>query len=340
MQRVTVLLLPLAVLAAGILLTSVGESPTDEPLPVRIYRTQSAEGPPPFPVVERAAQATREAHDWTAMVAFLTDHVQRFPGDENNGYYLTVVGDLYRSHGSPEVARQYQRRALLAFPDVVVRSVSTHRVAIDSLLDIVDDPDERLEYLTRLEHDYADDIQPGLLAYYLAEAYAGTGRWTDAYDEYRTFLRYPATRVPGRPNARQEVTQRIAFYDSARSWTERDLNALVQSIKNALWRQDPRALLRYRAQVNFFTMSWEQELGDANSEIPSFDIAAFLRRSRVRFAQELEMSSNANEAYLRTWGWSHRIPTWYLYFRRVDFPADPEINGTWEWAGIYFGETI
>ncbi|MDR1596788.1 MAG: tetratricopeptide repeat protein, partial [Treponema sp.] len=44
------------------------------------------------------------------------------------------------------------------------------------------------------------------------------------------------------------------------------------------------------------------------------------------------------EAYLRTWGWSQYISTWYLYFRKINFPSDPEIHGRWEWAGIYYGE--
>ena len=211
---------------------------------------------------------------------------------------------------------------------------------MNRLLDIVTDPAERLDYLTYLKSRFEDETDPGVLAYYLGKAYEGDGRWEEAYASYREFLRYPRTRIPGEPNAWERTERRVAFYDSSKAWTVRDLDGLVQAIKNALWRQDARRLLRYRAGVNFFTMSTEQEEGDANSEIPSFDIAAFLRRSRVRFAQDLEISSNATEAYLRTWGWSHRIPTWYLYFRRVDFPADPEIHGTWEWAGIFFGDTL
>jgi hypothetical protein len=50
------------------------------------------------------------------------------------------------------------------------------------------------------------------------------------------------------------------------------------------------------------------------------------------------VSASGNEATLKTTGWNFRPPIWYLYFRRVDFPADPEINGQWEWAGVYFGE--
>ena len=58
------------------------------------------------------------------------------------------------------------------------------------------------------------------------------------------------------------------------------------------------------------------------------------------YRADLEPYSNDSEAYLRTWGWSYRIRTWYLYFRKIEYPANPDINGRWEWAGIYFGERL
>ncbi|MCG8477660.1 MAG: hypothetical protein MI724_01090 [Spirochaetales bacterium] len=330
-----VLMVPVAILAMS--LARLG--PT-EPLPLRNYREQAEAGTPRFPVVERAAQTARETLGDEEMVRFLTAHVQRFPLDPNNGYYLTIVGDMYRGSGANTVARQYYRRSLLAFSDVRVRSISTHRVTINRLLEIVEDPAERLDYLYHLRDRFDDEIDRGVVAYYLAKAYEEAGLWEEAYANYRRFLAYPASDIPGEPDVRETIARRVVFYDSPKNWTRRDLGELVTLIKNALWAQNPNALLRHRARANFFTMSWQQEQGDANSEIPTFDIAAFLRRSRVRFAQELDLSSNASEAYLETWGWSHRIPTWYLYFRRVDFPANPEIHGSWEWAGILFGEAL
>lgn len=338
-RRLTFFALIAMVLAVGAVISVTSQNQGDG-LSLRVYREHRRSGTPDVPVVERAAEDIRQTQGREAMVTFLTGHIQQFPDDPALSFYLTWIGDLYRRSEQPDIARQYHRRALLSAADAEIRGVSTHQVAIRSLLDIVDDPEERLEYLSMLEDRFSDRTEPGLLHYHFARAYEGIGEWDAAYAAYRRFLAYPATRVPGSPEAHELVRRRLAFYDSDRSWTARDLDTLVAQIKNALWRQDPWSLLRHRAGVNFFTMSWEQELGDANSQIPSFDIAAFLRRSRVRFAEELELTSNASEAYLRTWGWSHRIPTWYLYFRRIDFPADPEIHGTWEWAGIFFGEAI
>jgi hypothetical protein len=68
-----------------------------------------------------------------------------------------------------------------------------------------------------------------------------------------------------------------------------------------------------------------------------FSLAAFMHK-QIRYANTLDAGSNANEAYLRTAGWDQYISTWYLYFRKIYFPLDPEIHGRWEWAGVYYGE--
>lgn len=337
MRRWAPTLLVIPALFSVLIILARDETPTL--IVVEQYQSFNRSEQIPFAVVERAAQMVRDRDGEPAMIRFLTAHVQSRPEDPNNSYYLSVVGKLYDERGATELARQYYRRSLFAYPDVIVRSVSSHRVAVRELLEIVDDPEERIDYLHYLQDYYPETIQPGLLAYYLGEACEEAGRWEEAYESYRLFLRAPNVSIPGVPDARRDITRRLAFYDSERRWSNRDLNELVDQIKAALWAQDPARLLRHRAGANFFTMSWEQEESDENSDIPTFDIGAFLRRSRVRYADELEITSNANEAYLRTWGWSHRIPTWYLYFRRIDFPADPEINGTWEWAGILFGES-
>jgi tetratricopeptide (TPR) repeat protein len=335
--RHTVIVVLLVVLLGG--LSSFREFRREADLALTNYERESAQGVPTYPAVERALRSVQGSAGDEGAITFLTGHVQRFREDPNNGYYLSLVGAMYQDQGASGLARQYYRRALLSYPDVAVRSVPVHRVAINRLLELVDAPDERIDYLRYLQRNYPDNIDHGLTSYYLGKAYEAEGRWGEAFESYRIFLQFPETRVPGEPHAAEQTRRRLAFYDSRRDWTHRELETLVENIKRSLWSQSPASLLKERAGENFFTMSWEQEPDDENSAIPTFDIAAFLRRSRVRYADELDISSNANEAYLRTWGWSHRIPTWYLYFRRVDFPADPEIHGNWEWAGIYFGES-
>jgi hypothetical protein len=88
----------------------------------------------------------------------------------------------------------------------------------------------------------------------------------------------------------------------------------------------------------FFTMGWSQDETDMFTHT-NIDISSFLN-SRIYIAKDLDPMSNEKEAFLWTSGWSYRIKTWYLYFKKIDYPADPEINGRWEWAGILFGENF
>jgi hypothetical protein len=135
----------------------------------------------------------------------------------------------------------------------------------------------------------------------------------------------------------KEISEKVAFYDSKKSWTVPDLQVLVSEIQSALRAKNAAKLVKYKARINFFSKYWGQKDFDPSS-LEFFNIYNFLLKSNVRVSADLEQDSNAREAYLKTWNWLYHVDTWYFYFRKVDFPANPEIDGRWEWAGIYFGE--
>ncbi len=272
------------------------------------------------------------------MRILLTSHVESQPRDPYNAYYLLLVARSYEEE-SPELARHYYDRLVTNYSDVSIRESSAHYIALQRLINMTVDSAERISYYRNLIDRFPDRIDAGKMHYYLAKTYEELGEWDAAYAAYKDFLKYPDTTIPGYPDAHDDIRTKVAFFDSSKDWTMDNLDDLVSAIKYALWRQDSRMLLRFRAEENFFAMSWEQQEDDFNSQNP-FNLGIFMERSRVRYAEDIDVNSNAREAYLRTWGWSHRISTWYLYFRRVDFPANPEIHGDWEWAGIFFGEAL
>ena len=307
--------------------------------------TENLSGQERVTIIEQVAGYLVSAGYPERMRVFLTTYVDQHPKDAYSAYYLLLVAKSY-AETSPELAEHYYRRIVWTRADVIIRGVSAHYTALTELIQLSEEPTQRIAYYDDLLERFGDAVDLGTVYYAIADAYGKLGQWDDAFSSYRRFLDYCDIAedgcnsvIDGRLNAYQTIGARVRFYDSDKDWTRADLNSLVSDIKRALVNQNSNGLLHYRAGENFFARSWEQDEFDFNSQI-SFNLGIFLRRSQVRFADEIDITSNVREAYLRTWGWSHRISTWYLYFRRVDFPADPEIHGNWEWAGIFFGERL
>lgn len=292
-----------------------------------------------FIVIQQIAARLHRAGEDAKMNLFLSDYVERNPEDPYNSYYLLMVAQNYLESKAYPLAAHYFERIINNYPDTVIDGTSVHLISLEELRVLIDEPEFLVEYYTDLLSRFEDSIDPGRAYYELAAIYEALGEWDLAFQAYSRFLKYPGTSIPGAPDAYRNVQDLVDFYNSDKNWTVEDLDELISLIRSAIRRRDSRTLNRYKAKVNFFAMSWEQEYSDENSQV-IFDLGSFLRKSNVGTAASLDRTSNPKEAYLRTWGWSYRIRTWYLYFKKVHYPADPEINGRWEWAGIYFGEKL
>ena len=273
---------------------------------------------------------------------FLSTYVEKNIEDPFNAYYLLVVADNNKTRGAYPVAVMYYERLLKNYGDLMVQGQSVHLRSLENLIHLVKEPSIKINYYKDILARFPDKIDKGPIYYNLAKTYEELGDWDLSIQAYKKFLTFPDAKIDGVPDAREDITKMVAFYDRKdKDWVWENLDDLVNGIKSAIWRRNANKLLSYRCGVNFFAQVWAASDNVGKQEISPdefiSDIDVFLQ-SRVHFSNTLDTSSNSREAYLKTWGWSHRISSWYLYFRRVDFPADPEIHGKWEWGGIYFGE--
>ncbi len=278
---------------------------------------------------------------------FLTTYVEKNPSDPFDAYYLLVIAENYREEEAFPFAIHYFERIIKNYNDLLVRGRSVHFICLTNLITLVKEPEIRVNYYKELIARFSENsetgniiemIDKGPIYYYLGRTYEDLGEWDLSIQAYKNFLKYPDTRIPEKPDIHKEIESMVAFYDYRnKNWTVSSLEDLTKKIQSALYKRDSRQLNRYRSKVNFFAKSWEQEGSESNIEEFCSALGRFMLKG-LRYNRTLDTDSNAQEAYLKTWGWSYRIKTWYLYFRKIDFPPDPELNGQWEWAGIYFGK--
>ncbi|HET7838651.1 MAG TPA: tetratricopeptide repeat protein, partial [Rectinemataceae bacterium] len=259
--------------------------------------------------------------------------------DPYSAWYLFTAAFAYERQGDAPIAAIYYDRIVKNWPDLIVDGRSIHFECLSRLIETVSAPERRIEYYKDLLARFPERVDMGRILFLLAKEYEKVGDWDLAIKTYARFLPYFGASIQGYPDAFQYARNVIDFYNSPKDWAYVDLQTLVSKIKAALAANDAYKLRGLRAKVNFFAVDWNKDEIDANSQA-LFDFSEFMSGGRISSADALDPGSGPREAYLKTWGWSDRISTWYLYFRKIYFPADPEIHGRWEWAGIYFGERM
>lgn len=295
-----------------------------------------------YAVVNRIANNMLSVKDYNSLILFLTSWVETHSDDTYNAYWLLMTAYAYLENDAKPVAEYYFERILNNYEDLIVQGQSIHFLCLQHLIQISTNSSNRINYFNQLINRFTSNVSTTELYYRLALEYEKEGEWDQAIKSFTMFLNQKdasTIQIAGIPNAYLTAKQLIDFNNSPKDWTFESLDALVSAVKTAISNYNWRALDRYKSKVNFFAMSWRQDETDNNAQ-ENFSMRSFMTGNRIHYNVDLDKSTSPNEAYLRTWGWSTYINTWYLYFRKVNFPADPDIHGRWEWAGIYFGEKL
>lgn len=307
-----------------------------------LLKTSGLSSKQKYTIVNQMANNLLQEKDYQGVILFLTDWVENNPDDMYNAYWLLMTAYAYISTGAEPVAEYYFDRILQNYQDLLVQDNSIHFMCLQNLLQISKTPRNRIKYFNELINRFPEKINTTELILRLAMEYENDNQWDQALKSYELFLQQPdasVIQIMGVPDAYKNARHFIDFYHSSKDWTFQSLPELEEAVKKAIRNYDWRTLDKYKAKVNFFSMSWKQDEMDENSQV-DFSMKSFMRGNRVRYSDELDESSNSEEAYLRTWGWSQYVSVWYLYFRKINFPVDPSIHGNWEWAGIYIGNKL
>ena len=297
-------------------------------------------------------------------------HILTQPQDPYNAYYLYNVGVHYMERGEILMGLWLLRSMYRQFPDLrLAQHPSIHYLILDILGRMEIDLDERIvaiqsilafDELPRqselsLASSLVDTISDkrmvdrGVWLYRLGKTYEmkaaqllkqnerqpGNENLQAAMESYRQFLSLDGVSVPEEPNAREIVSGKLNVYRANRNWySDPNLNSLIRKIQYAIQQNNVRSVLYYQANGFFVLSSGYRDNLERN--VMNIYLPNFLGRG-IQFGN-LSPESNNQEAWLYSTNWPFDLSTWYLYFRRIRYPANPEIDGNWEWAGIYLGD--
>lgn len=275
------------------------------------------------------------------LIVYLTDWIESNPGDKFNSYWLLMIAHSYMQTNADPMAEFYFERIIKNYHDLQIKGQSIHFLCLENLIKISKNPNSRIKYFNQLINRFPSNVSITEMYIRLAREYETIGEWTKALRTYKMFLEQPDSatiQIADIPDAYNYAKNLIDFNNSPKNWTFKSLGALEKAVRDAIFRYQPVRLDTYRSKVNFFAVSWKQD-ENASSGHVDFSMANYMHGNRINCDKELIPGPTTNEAYLRTTGWS-TMPVWYFYFREVNFPADPDIHGTWEWAGIYIGDML
>lgn len=297
----------------------------------------SAEGK--YAVINKITTTLLAKEKHTELIVYLTEWVESNPDDIYNAYWLLMVAHSYHLTNSDPMAEFYFERIIKNYPDLIVKGQSVHFMCLENLIKISQNPDSRIKYFTQLIDRFPSSISITEMYMRLAREYEKIGDWNKALNTYIRFLDQPDSatiQIADIPDAYNYAKTLKDFNESPKDWTFKTLPALEKAVREAIYRYKPLLLDSYRSKVNFFAVSWKQDENASIGQV-DFSMANYMHGNRISCDKELTPGPTTTEAYLRTSGWT-TMPVWYFYFREVNFPADPDIHGTWEWAGIYIGE--
>lgn len=347
MRRVKKVIFTLAVLllatacsndASIYLIDGMGELAEDQKQWVQALR-KSTSPENKFTAINNITQNLKRKDKTKSLIKFLTAEVDKDMENPYNAYWLLMVANEYLQTGQKPIAEYYLERIVKLYPDMEIRDQSLHYLCLQNLVKISTNDEQLISYYTLLLQTLYDKINPARAYFALGQAYERQGEWKLAIQAYNDFVKlgqYDII-VEGIPNTYMYAKRIIDYANSSKNWTFVILDDLVQTVRTAVRQLDYTTLERCMTKVNFTAMPWNQEPSNISSQA-NFNLRTLMYGGYIKVSNNLAPFSTNNEVYLKTSGWSQYTHVWYLYFKRVNFPADPEIHGNWEWAGIYYGE--
>ena len=243
-----------------------------------------------YTIINRIASNLLAAKEYNQLIIFLTSYVEENPDDTYNAYWLLMTAYVYMQLEAKPMAEYYFDRIINTCQDLEVQGQSIHFLCLQNLIQISQNSTHRISYFTEIINRFPQLVNTTELYYRLAVEYENEGEWDLALKSYSNFLAQEdasSIQITGEPNAYTNAQRLVDFNDSPKDWTFESLEALEKAVKQAITNYNYKSLDKYKSKVNFFAMSWRQDMYDTNSQ-EDFSMQGFMRGNRIRYNAELD----------------------------------------------------
>ncbi len=294
-------------------------------------------------------QDTADSHTFIQLLQNHIHHAQRTMQNNNTllslmMYYKYLLGLEFLALHNTSYAQFYLNDIIHNYD--LLKTSSSKKMqnilynSLTQLSAIEQDPYTYITTITLLLQHFNNRIpNKGNIYYFLGKHYDDTAQWNKAYTAYQNYLSYDENNlILEAKEMREDIFLRIRRRVLSRqknSTTWENASAARTSILQTLYSYNSVQIKRLQSPI-FFTAHWFEKLTDSNTFIPNFDIKPILTRSNISVAKNFSPYSTENTKLWKTSGWG-RVPVWYFVIKKIALPDRPDINGKWEWVGIYFG---
>ncbi len=257
-----------------------------------------------------------------------------------SGYLFYLISDIYLRSDAKYLALYYMLKVDESVYDLDVEGYKLGYLLGLKCLKIDGYPEVKKEFYKKLINRYPDMVDMAQLYFDLAELYKNQYEMNLALNYYERLLdMYSKGKIEDDRFNLSRIRENVGFYKNSKTWIYKDLNELIDKIKYAIDSRNQDLLYQYVPNSGFKVCFFKSS-DNRNWTLRELGIARWWGR-QISFSSKVEEFSNENEIYIETTNWSFpQLHSWYFYFKKIDYPYDDNINGGWEWKGIYFGNWL
>jgi hypothetical protein len=272
----------------------------------------------------------------TYLPIFLGELSQLEKNEDFKNYLYFFISDLYWELGDKDVSVYYMLKVDKIYYSIDFKEGPVGYFIARRIISCNVSNEVKIKMYEVLLNNYKDKCDIAVVLYEMSNIYKKMSDIKKAINVMNLLIEYSNKNDNTNPEINiNSIKNEIYFYNLKKDWVYRDIKILINNVKDAIQKKDYYRLSTYASKTNFYGKIFQK----TQQTLTYNQIEIYKRWNRgIIFEENPSGFSSANEVFIKSDNWDFlNMNTWYFYFKKIDYPYDIDINGSWEWAGIFFG---